>query len=240
MTFARGNQVRVLVNTKHVSNTVAGWTLSHSRAMGEVTAATDEGARFVPGLMAGSLSLRGPQDSVDRELHAEIAAAVGVDNSFLATICPYGTDLGAFAATVLGDLSEHTIDGAVNEAVGFTMTASADESVDMGFLAHGLTAETADVNGTSVDRGASSATTNGGVAVLHLTAYSGFTSVGVKIQHSTDNSTWADLVSFTSATAVVAERKFMAVGTTINRYVRTVTDVTGTGSATFLVALSPR
>jgi hypothetical protein len=240
MSFALGNQTRLLVNTKNVSSTINGWTASHQRAMGEVTAATDSGARWVPGLMGGSLVLRGPQDSVDQDLHAEIAAAVGVDNAFLATLCPYGTSIGQFSMSILGDLSEHTVDGQVSSAVGFSMTASADESVDMGFLVHGLTAETADGNGTSVDRGASSATTGGGVATLHLTAYSGFTSVGVKIQHSTDNSSWSDLVSFASATDVVAERVFLATGTTINRYVRTVTDVTGTGSATFLVALSPR
>jgi hypothetical protein len=206
--------------------------------MGEVTAVTDGGARFVPGLTAGSLALRGPQDSVGQQLHAEIAAAKGVDNSLLATVCPYGTSVGSFAMSILADISDHTIDGAVTDAVGFTMTASADESVDMGFLVHGLTAETADANAASVDRGAGSA--NGAVAVMHVTAYSGLTNLIVKVQHSTDNSAWSDLITFTTATGLTAERRFLAAGTTVNRYVRAVTDVTGTGSATFLVAMHPR
>jgi hypothetical protein len=238
VTFTHGKDSRVLVNEQAVSTTIAGWTATHQRAVSDVSTLPDGATKGIPGLMSGSLALRGPQDSVGQTLHAEIAAAIGVDNVFLATACPYGTAIGQFAMTILGDITEHGIDASVTDAVGFTMTAVADESVDMGFIAHALGAETVDGNGTSIDRGAG--TTAGGVAVLHLTAYSGLTSIALKLQHSTDNSSWSDLVSFTAATAVGAERKFLAAGTTVNRYVRTVTDVTGTGSATFLVVFAPR
>lgn len=238
MTFTLGNTSRLFANEKAVTATVAGWSATHQRAVSEVTTMLDDGTKFVPGLMAGSLTLRGPQDSVGQDLHGEVASAVGVDNVLVATVCPYGTTLGALAVTVLGDVSEWAIDATVTDAVGFSITSVADESVDMGFVLHALAAETADGNGTAVDRGAGTA--NGGVAVLHATAYSGLTSAALKVQHSTDNSIWADLVSFTSITAVAAERKFIAAGTTVNRYVRVVTDVTGTGSVTFLVAFAPR
>jgi len=241
MSFVLGNVGRVLVNGVSVSATLSGWAVSHQRATSEVTTLPESGAKFVPGLMSGSVTVRGPQDSTGQSLHAQIAAAIGVDNAFLATICPDGTALGSFAMTVLGDVSEYAIDASVSDAVGFTMTAAADESVDMGFLVHGLTAETVDGNGTAVDRGVGVTTTGGGVGVLSVTAFTGLTSIGVKIQHSTDNVSWFDLITFTSVTATAtAERKFLAAGTTVNRYVRAVTDVTGTGSATFLVALSPR
>jgi hypothetical protein len=240
MTFVLGNVGRVLANERAVSCTLAGWNMSHTRAMGEVTTLCDSGNKFVPGLMSGSLVLRGPQDSTGQDLHGEITAAMGVDNSLLVTACPNGTTIGQFAMTVLGDPSEHTIDATVSDAVGFTLTAQADESVDMGFIVHALGAETADGNGTTVDRGVGSTTTGGGVAVIHATAYSGLTGAIIKVQHSTDGSTWADLVTFTNITAISAERKFLVAGTTINRYVRAVTDVTGTGSVTFLVAFAPR
>jgi hypothetical protein len=240
MAFTLGNTSRVFANEKAVSSTVAGWTATHQRAASEVTTVDQSGAKYVPGLMSGSLVLRGPQDSVGQSLHAEVAAAKGVDNGLLVTVCPYGTAIGTFAITVSGDVSEHTIDANVSDAVGFAVTATADESVDMGFVVHALTAETADGNGTTVDRGVGSTTTGGGIAAIHATAYSGLTSAALKIQHSTDNSVWADLVSFTTLTAIGSERKSVAAGTTINRYVRVVTDVTGTGSITFLVAFSPR
>lgn len=241
MAFVLGATSRLFVNKKAVSATIAGWTASHQRAYSDVTVvATAGGTNFVPGLMTGALTLRGPQDSVGQGLNAEIEAAKGVDNSFLATVCPDGSALGAFAITVLGDAADHEIAASVSDAVSFTFQANADESVDMGFLAHAYQAETATGNGTAVDRGA--ATANGGVAVMHMPVFSGFTSVAVKVQDSADNATFADLAgaTFTTATAIAAERKFLAAGSTIRRYVRTVTTVVGSGSATFLVALAPR
>ena len=247
MSFAHGSSTRVLANAVEVSSTIAGWQVSHQRNMSEVTTigqtAGAAGAKFTPGLRSGSLALRGPQDDDETAgLHAEIAAAVGVDNSLIITCLPDGNTVGRVAFYAVADLAEHAIDASVADAVGFTASCQPDESVEAGYILHALGAETADGNGTAVDRGASplTPTTQGMTAVIHMTAYSGFTSVAVKVQHSTDNSTWADLVSFTSRTATGAEVVKVAAGTTVNRYLRAVTDVTGTGSATFLVAVAPR
>jgi hypothetical protein len=247
VSFAHGSSTIVLVNEKAVSSEVSGWTMSHQRAVSEVTTvgqtAGAAGAKFVPGLMSGSLALRGPQDNDEAAgLTAEIHAAIGVDNSFLATCLPDGVAIGKPAFFVVGDPSEYAIDAAVADAVGYTLTAQADDSVDMGYVIHALGAETADGNGTAVDRGDSplTPTTHGAAVAIHVTAYSGLTSAAIKVQHSTDNSIWADLVAFTSVTAIGSERKLVADGTTVNRYLRVVTDVTGTGSVTFLVSVAPR
>lgn len=247
MSFAHGSSTVVLVNEKVVSTEVAGWTMSHQRGVSDVTTvgqtAGQAGAKFVPGLMSGTLSLRGPYDNDPTTgLYKEIVDAVGVDNAFLATCLPDGTAIGKPAFFLVGDPTDHAIDAQVADAVGYSFAAQADESVEMGYVIHALGAETADGNGTAVDRGASpiTPTTHGAIASIHVTAYSGLTSAAIKIQHSTDASSWADLVSFTSITAVGWERVKVADGTTVNRYLRVVTDVTGTGSATFLVSVAPR
>jgi hypothetical protein len=247
VSFVHGSSTRLLVNEREVSSEVSGWTVSHSRNLSERTTigqtAGQAGANFVPGLTSGSLAVRGPQDSDPTTgLTAEIQAAIGVDNVFLATCLPDGVTIGKPAHFVLGDATDYTIDASVADAVGYTFGAQADEGVESGFLVHALTAETADGNGTAVDRGGSplTPTTRGLVAAMHVTAFSGFTTVGIKIQHSTDSSSWADLVAFTAVTAVGAQMVRVANGTTVNRYLRVVTDVTGTGSVTFLVAAAPR
>lgn len=242
MSFLPGYGIRVLANEFAVSSTVAGVSLTHSRQVSEVTTVLDTGARFVPGLKSGSMTIRGPQDNVPTTgLHAELAAAIGVDNGLLITALVDGDAIGKPAAFLQGDLTDWSIDANVSDAVGFTMGATADESVDMGWVLHPNSAETVDGNHTSVDRGTVSTPSTGGLAAaLHVTAYSGLTSAALKIQHSTDNSVWADLVTFTSVTAVGQERKTVANGTTVNRYLRAVTDVTGTGSITFLIAVAPR
>jgi hypothetical protein len=249
MSFAHGSSSAVLVNDKTVSSEVSGWTMSHSRAVSEVTTvgqtAGAAGAKFVPGLMSGSLALRGPQDNDPTGgLSKEITDAIGVDNDFVVTCLPEGlaSVVGKPAFFMQGDVTEHAIDALVADAVGYTLSAQADESVEMGYVLHAHGAETADGNGTAVDRGASpiTPTTGGLVAGIHVTAYSGLTSAAIKIQHSTDASTWADLVAFTSVTAVGREIVKVANGTTVNRYLRVVTDVTGSGSVTFLVSAAPR
>lgn len=247
MAFAHGSSTVVMVNEKAVSTEVAGWGMSHARAVSEVSTvgqtAGQAGARYIPGLMSGTMTLRGPMDNDPAAgLTQEIHAAVGVDDAFLCTCLPDGTGIGKPAFFAVGDPTDYAIDASVQDAVGYSFSASADESVDMGYVLHALSPETVDVNGTAVDRGAApiTPTTHGLAAAIHVTAYTGLTSALIKIQHSADASTWADLVAFTSITAIGWERKLVADGTTVNRYLRVVTDVTGTGSVTFLVSAAPR
>jgi len=251
VSFLHGSSIRALVNEVEVSSKISGWSTTHSRALSEVTTAGQTagsaGAAFVPGLKSGTLGIRGPQDNdPSTGLHKEIADAIGVRNVFLATCLPDGVTVGKPAIFLLGNPTEWTIDASVADAIGFTFAAQGDEGACMGYVLHGLAAETADGNGTAVDRGTSlgpagvAFSTFGLEAAIHVTAYSGLTSAAIKIQHSTDNSAWSDLVSFTSVTAIGSEKVTVATGTTVNRYLRVVTDVTGTGSVTFLVAAAPR
>jgi hypothetical protein len=86
-------------------------------------------------------------------------------------------------------------------------------------------ARTATGNGTSHDNGA--ATTNGAVAHQHVFAKSGTTpTLDQKIQHSSDNSTFVDLIAFSQKTAAGSER--VAVTGAINRYTREAHTITGT------------
>lgn len=110
-------------------------------------------------------------------------------------------------------------------------------AVDEGVILHPLTARTVDYNHTTVDQLAG--TTAGGAGYVQCTDYSGLTSAVVKIQHSTDDAIWSDLITFTNITAAPAsERVATAAGATVNRYVRAIVDVTGTGSITFWVGFN--
>ncbi len=75
---------------------------------------------------------------------------------------------------------------------------------------------TSNTNGTSVDNGASSA--NGCVAYLHITASSGGT-WALTLQDSTDNSYFADLITFTANGSAITAEQGTATGT-VDRYVR--------------------
>jgi len=77
----------------------------------------------------------------------------------------------------------------------------------------------------------------GGVGYLQVKAISGFTNFVAKVRDSADNTTFADLVTFTdSVTDPHAERK--AVAGTVDRYLAVDGNVTGTGSITSLVGFA--
>lgn len=245
MAFLPGYAAKVFVNEHSVCATVNAWTVTHRREVSEVTAmcqtAGAGAASYTPGLKSGALTLAGPQDSVGQNLHTEIVNAIGVDNAFVATLLPDGDAVGKPALFGVFDPSDFAVDASVSAAVGFTFNGVVDEGVEAGFVVHALGAETGDGNGTAVDRSADLAGSSlGAAAGLHVTAYSGFTSVALKIQDSPDNSVWSDLVSFASVTAVGAQVVKTAADEAVARYLRVVTDVTGSGSITFLATVGPR
>ena len=114
---------------------------------------------------------------------------------------------------------------------------SEEDGVDFGVSLHANVAETGTWTSAGVDNGA--ATTNGGVAVIHVTSIAGGSpSVVVKIQHSADSLTWSDLLTFTTVAGLTKER--IEVSGTVNRYVRCVGTFSSGTSITPVVAFARR
>jgi hypothetical protein len=128
----------------------------------------------------------------------------------------------------------------VGDVVSVSYDAQADGGTDDAILLTALAAVTATGNGTGQDNGAS--TSNGGVAQLHVTANTMNNDTVFKVQHSADNSSWADLATFTTVatTVTTSERVTVATGTTVNRYLRADYTASGTGSITFTMAFARR
>lgn len=227
---------RVLVNSTHLSGDIKGWRFEHRRSYGDVTNLLSAGDQFIPGLLAGGIGLMGNFNSGAGNITAILDTAAAAEGGILTTILPEGLTVGSLAFIGEGNVSARAVDANVKEAVGMTVDATPNDGVDIGVLLHDLTARTTDGNGTAVDNAASSA--GGGVASLHVTAFSGLTSNVITIQHSPDNSAWATLITFTTVTATTWERK--TITGTVDRYVRATWDVTGTGTNTFAVAFARR
>lgn len=81
-----------------------------------------------------------------------------------------------------------------------------------------------------VDHGA--ATTAGGAGYVQVVAFTGFTSVVVKVRHAA-LTTFADLVTFATVTGRTAQR--LTVAGTVERNLAVSVAVTGTGSLTLMV-----
>lgn len=229
---------RVFVNELHASGELSGWSAAKACPLAERTNLLSDGAVTSPGIVAGTISLKGWVDSAATSLAAEAAAAAGAESGLLVTVCPDGTAVGATALMAVCDQTGFVVDGDAAATVPLAIEALPDAGIDWGKVLHGATAETADADAASVDGAAG--TTNGGVAALHMIAYSGLTDATVKVQHSTDDASWDDLVTFAAATDVTREQVVVAAGTTVNQYLRVTTDVTGTGTCTPVVAFARR
>lgn len=236
MAFVHGKSGRLLLDSLALSGYLKGWEHSTEREMADVTVEGDGGHKFLSGLDNGSLSLDGVWDSTAAATgqDATLDTARGASSASLITAGPEGFAVGKRVIAISARESNYAAASPVGDAVTFAASWASEGQVDVGVALHDLTAETATGNGTSVDNTASSA--GGGVANLHVTAFTGTTAT-VKVQHSTDNSVWVDLITFTAATATTAERK--EVTGTVNRYVRATWTFTGT-SFTFAVAFARR
>jgi hypothetical protein len=109
---------------------------------------------------------------------------------------------------------------------------SVQSAADDATIIAALAAVTADGNtqALSIDNGASSA--SGGNAYLQVTDLSlgGYTSLTVKLRHSTDNVTFTDLLTMTAVTGAQTAEKKTVTGT-VNRYVAASHVFNGAGAA---------
>lgn len=238
MAFVHSKNSRLICGTVALSAYLRGWEHEQGHEYADVSVIVDEGHRWLPGLDNGSLKLDAIYDSTvssgsqDETLNTALGAASGS----VISCAPAGFTVGNRVINLEARESAYALKSAVADAVSASSEWMSEGQLDCGVSLHDLSAETADSNSTSVDNAASSA--NGGAGALHVTAFSGLTNIVVKVQHSSDNSSWSDLVTFTTATGTTAERQ--TVTGTVNRYVRSLWDVTGTGSATFAVFFGRR
>lgn len=240
MAVTHSKSSRLYFNTHTLSGKIKGFQANYQRKMSEVTALLDGGQKNIPGLMEGGISLSGhfEQDATNLSIFEILNNTRNVDNGALVTALPNGTALGQSAFITQADPSSFEVEAQVDDAVSLKYEAESDNGNDWGIVLHTDSAVTATANDTSVDNAA--ATTGGSVASLHVAAASGTTpSTTIKVQHSTDNSVWVDLITFTAATTITKE--FKTSSGTVNRYVRCSYAISGTTpSFTFILAFARR
>ena len=196
-----------------------------------------DGTVSFEGLWSGVLDTSGS----DAVLHA----AIGSTTKKIITVASEGATLGRRATLINTDETSYEIKAAVADMV--TITAQAQASGTVGGLDGGvLLAASQTVSSTTANTGVdnTAASINGGVAHLHVTANTRNGAATIKIQQSSNNSTWTDLVVFTATTAstLTSERIEVAAGTSVARYVRAnISAITGsTGSVTLTVGFARR
>lgn len=241
MAFIHGKDTQVIHGAYALTAFLNDGSVSSDVETAETTAFGSSAKTYLTGLKDGTISASGMFDGSADAVDQVLTASIGSDTLAPVTLGVNGTTLGNRVAILQAKTTSYEVSSPVGDVVSVSYDAQADGGIDYGVSLAALGSVSSTTNGTAVDNSAS--TTNGGMAQLHVTANSWSANATFKVQHSADNSTWADLATFAvvATTVTTSERVAVAAGTTVNRYLRAqVTLASGTGSITYQISFARR
>lgn len=194
---------------------------------------------YQTGFSSGEVSAEGLFEAIDPLVVGAAEyfnSVIGAAQLPIITLGPAGLSaVGDSVKLCQADLTSHNVDESIQNLIVTSAQFLASEGLRHGVVLAPLASYTATGNGASVDNLA--ATSNGAVANLHIITVAGSTpTIDWVVQHSVDNSVWVDLMTFTQATAATKQR--LTVTGTVNRYLRAIRTVGGSGGPSFESALS--
>jgi hypothetical protein len=193
-----------------------------------------EPQNFTPGLVASQISIGAYWNSDAGRINDALKTVE--QSNIHATVIPAGYVLGNFSMSMPALHTMWQPQGSPDSAItAGTLTFSnrgTKNAIEHGWiLAHATITNT--TTGTGVLDPTDGAVTAACAGVLHVWDICAADTYVVKIQHSADDNTYADLVTFTlNGSALGSERVAVASGT-INKYRRVVATRTGSAGQTF-------
>lgn len=247
MTFRAGKFSAVAINNIDGSPFLNSADWSSMLGTAETTHLGSSHKEFIPGVEDGTCNLSGMYDYANHSNPTAEAVSgdivlnnlIGLVNDFPVTLMfDGGWASGRRAQIFIGKATTYNpaspVAGVVSAKVAIQQNGRLNDAFCLSAAAP-LTTTTPYI-GSSVDGIAASL--NGGLATVHVTANTWTGTTSVKVQHSTDNSVWTDLLTQVVPAATQAGYILTAAGT-INRYVRAnITPAAGSGSVSVVVAFA--
>ncbi len=245
--FISGKDTQFYIDEFDLSSYVTSAETSFTNEPVESSAYGAASKAFLTGLQTSTLTLNGlwaaDTDGIDEELQPLLGSTtpplitVKLGTSAIGGRCLLmQADETAYAVSVpVADITSVTADFIANTKATTDLTLAAQSGVQLSVgtsIAHGSLGALA-----SVDNAASSA--NGGFGILHVPTNTENGTTTIKIQHSANDSSWADLITFTNVSASGKTSELKAVSGTVNRYLRVTASGAGsTGAITFKVGFA--
>lgn len=223
-TFIHGKSAVVYQDGNDLTGYLRSISNSAEVEAAESTTFADDDKTYVPGLADATLSAEGLFDST---FDGNLQTITGSGTKSVWSVYPGGDAIGSSGRGYSLDITSAERSADIGDVVMVSVEGQSSVGTERLTSHKELAQVTTSGTATAVDGGASSA--SGGVAYLHATAASG--TVVVKIQHSSDNITFADYLTVGTVTAAGAIRASDTA--TVNRYTRLVYTATS-GTATFV------
>lgn len=234
-----GASAKAFVGAYDLSSYVNHISVAKSQDLKPSATMGDGAAEYTPGLQDGDAVLTGFEDAntssaIDDVVDAAFTAGA---TGTVCTLSPSGTTAGNRAWIFIAKEGNAKVGSQIAELTTLEAVLKADGGIDAGIFLRALAAATATADSASINN--SAATTNGGVASIHVTAIN-LTSATVKVQHSTNDSVWADLVTFSIGSTITSALTVVAAGTTVRQYLRVSISAFSGTTFTFTVAFARR
>ena len=246
-TFVHGKDTAVYIDEFDLSSYFTETSFSQENDTAETTAFGDTNKSYILGLRNGTLSMSGLWSADTDGSDEELQALLGNATTPVITVREGAAAIGSGAIIAQADETSYAITSPVTDVhtISAEFQCTPNQVSNLTFALAGgvqLTAGASIAHGSlgnlsSVDNSASSA--NGGAGTLHVPTNTVNGNTTIKIQHSANDSTWADLISFTVVGSTAKTSEIKAVSGTVNRYLRATASTAGSsGSITFMVAFA--
>lgn len=254
-TFIHGKKTKLLLNEFDITQFFREVSGPMNADEVETTAfGAGDYKSYIAGFVASTLTLGGMFENatdVDpsgatKTLDRLLDQILGDDAaSRLLAVGVNGYGVGQRVRLFEGTELSYELSSGIGDVVAVSANFSSKSPSKMGVSLHDLASEAATGNGATVDdnTGRTAAPVGGSVfgavAQLHVTANTRSDATTFKVQHSVDNVTWVDFITFDSVAAGAFGAQRKQVSGNVNRYLRVVwTYGVGTGAATFHAAVA--
>lgn len=232
-TFTHGKNATVFINGYEVSDHLSSVTVSGEADVAEVSTLGSSDKAYIAGMKDATVSAEGYYAGNSTSIDSEMSTNLGTTTTW--TTVMEADAIGAIAYGVRAVETTYEVGAEIGGATAISIEGQVTGGREAGRVLHPHGSETSTGTTSGLDNGASTA--DGAAAYLQVTAASGTTpTLDVKVQHSSDGSTYADLITFTQVTAANAYERVAVTGT-VNRYLRVEFTIGGTSpDFTFHVA----
>ncbi len=228
MAFQHGKDTVVMFNQNNLSTYMNSVDNTKTADIAETTSFSASAKTYLTGETDASISLGGLFDATaDAIVQPLLSGGTQFDyvqgQTALSTSarCTFG----------IANITNYGISSPVGDVVATSLDLQPTGGFFSGVVVTNSAFTATGVQGSAIDNGA--LTSNGAGAFLLVSSVSGTSPTAtVKIQHSADNTTYADLITFTLANGATSEIKTIDKGTTINRYIRVHNTIGGSSTPT--------
>lgn len=232
MAIPHGSKAKAYINGYDLTAYFTALNVDGVADVAEVTTLGKTAKEYVVGLKDATFSLEGNWDGAAAAVDEVLQAALGA-SSAIVNFLPEGDGFGKVAYGADAIETAYSVSTPIEDAGKVTASGQVRSGgMERGLVHHPLQAEVAGVNHASQDNLASSA--NGGTGFLQADGAGSSGTTVWKIQHSTDNISFPDLITFATVTNNTRTKERKIVSGTVNRYTRAANDLTTNGAKVFV------